>query len=233
MNDYYLTHDLFDPFDPIDLSFEAVSGMGTLTPSKAYDKYRKSASQLALVKSKHEQSGMGTGARGIHESDEVDENGGFEVGGGNDRQDFLHTFSPAILYLWEIAEGHDLLETVLQKINVEHHLDNGVSPEIVTEKKEKSKKKKDTDHEFMKKMFASVNDTNMALFAHNVETMKGAQRDLRRELELAEDHLDDAEEEGNKRKVQRKKRRVAELRVMLDEHNAHMNSYIQNYQTEN
>ena len=50
----------------------------------------------------------------------------------------------AILYLWEIAEGHDLLETVLQKINVEHHLDNGVSPEIVTEKKEKSKKKKDT-----------------------------------------------------------------------------------------
>ena len=86
----------------------------------------------------------------------------------------------------------------------------------------------------MKKMFASVNDTNTALFAHNVETMKGAQRDLRRELELAEDHLDDAEEEGNnERKVQRKKRRVAELRVMLDEHNAHMNSYIQNYQTEN
>ena len=73
----------------------------------------------------------------------------------------------------------------------------------------------------------------MALFAHNVETMKGAQRDLRRELELAEDHLDDAEEEGNERKVQRKKRRVAELHVMLDEHNAHMNSYIQNYQTEN
>lgn len=231
MNDYYLSHDLFDPQEPLDLSYSTVQGMGTLTPSKAYEKYRKSASQLALVKSKHEQSGMGTGARGIHDSDEVDEDGDFVVGGGNDRSNFLDKFSPAILYLWEIAEEHELLKSVLQKIDVEHHLDDGVSPEIVAEKKEKSKKKKDTDREFMKEMFVSVKDTNMALFAHNVETMKGAQRDLKRELELAEDHLDDAEEEGNERKVERKKRRVAELRVMLDEHTTHMNSYIQNYQT--
>ena len=110
--------DLHDDFvAPIDLSFSNVANMGTLTADKAKSKFYKIKNDLILVKCNWEMSGNGDGTmvRNVDKNDLDAEE--IEIFNANDKRNFLHGRSPAVLYLWEKAKEHSLLHSVCQQLD--------------------------------------------------------------------------------------------------------------------
>jgi len=60
----------------------------------------------------------------------------------NDRRLFLKGRSPAVLYLWEKANEHNLLNTVYQQLNDEAAFDSTVDTSALTISTRKDKKRK-------------------------------------------------------------------------------------------
>lgn len=108
--------DLHDDFkESLDLSHAKIEKMGFLTPDKAKAKFFKLKNMLILVKNNWELSGNGDGSMARYVPDDMDKEEA-ELIEGSDRSNFLHGRTPALLYLWNKAEEHDLLRSVCQQL---------------------------------------------------------------------------------------------------------------------
>jgi len=88
---YPMLHEDFS--SAIDLSYKAVSGMGTLDAAKAKSKFLKLKNDLVYVKTNYEKSGNGEGC-----FTNVDDSLEFEQIDGSAKKNFLRGRTPATLY---------------------------------------------------------------------------------------------------------------------------------------
>ena len=111
-------HDLHDEFTTsIDLGYSAVEKMGELTPDKAKKKFFDLKNPLILMKNDYDKSGNGDGSLLEHSANaDLSDPAELQMFNANDKRNYLHQRSPAILYLWEKAEEFKLLNTVCQQI---------------------------------------------------------------------------------------------------------------------
>jgi len=129
----------------MDLSHTEVEAMGDLTPEKAKTKYTKMKNELLVVKNNWEKSGNGDGTLLQQADDTEDDEIMFDA---DDKRNFLQGRSPTLLYLWEKAEEHQLLQTVLQELNKDTAIDSGgKGPNVVRDKSKNNDKNKDKDDE--------------------------------------------------------------------------------------
>jgi K+/H+ antiporter YhaU regulatory subunit KhtT len=139
--------DLHDEFGvEIDLSHDVVQQMGTLTGDKAKQKFSKLKNDLIIVKSNWEISGNGDGSLARVVRDDMDDTE-MELINANDKCNFLQGKSPAVLYLWGMAEQHDLMNTVCQQLNDDSTVDSCLTPPNIMGSGRRNKRKMDFEND--------------------------------------------------------------------------------------
>jgi hypothetical protein len=113
-----------------DCSFEAVSTLQAATPQKIQDIFASMRSNLLRIIQNWERSGQGEGGTDETTSSDAEESGGSAVGNDNvmgglqgraaraleSRAAFLYGRPSYLLYFWEIADRHQLLQSSLQRL---------------------------------------------------------------------------------------------------------------------
>ena len=117
---------------------------------KTKKKFQDLRVQLCQVKIRHQNSGMGDGAKKVdHELLDSDDDSDFNLmGGGSNQADFLGIYKSAVLYLWQRADECDFLQDIVQKLDDEIGLNGGMAATATcttTKIKEKSKEIKDME----------------------------------------------------------------------------------------
>ena len=134
----------FDFVNAIDCSYEQVAGLSPATPQKIEDIIVSIRSDLLRIIPRWEQSGQGEGGRDPQEEEEEDrgddedsvatsdnemsplrQRQGKNIGGLTgrppralqSRASFLNGRPSYLLYYWEVADAHQLLQSSLQRLN--------------------------------------------------------------------------------------------------------------------
>ena len=202
----------------IDITHSAVEKMGILTADKAKSKFFKLKNELIVVKSNWERSGNGDGSRKdntVRDShnphDDAEEE---ELFNANDRRNFLNGKSPAVLYLWEKANEHDLLTSVCQKLDCSSSMDSS-SASKNNRRANKRHRENESDGE-LKEVRALMDRSNEAIERSNLLKQGKLKMDLMALIELHEEKMYrledeiDNEPEGT-RKRERLQRRLQNL----------------------
>ena len=139
-----------------------VSDMGLLTAEKAKDRFIKMKAQVVIVRTKWMASGQGEGSmrnesyfegnnNDMYSDEENEEDREFDVIDGNDKANFLHSSSSAILYLWERADHKGILDAVCQQLSEGCSFDtsNRDSPVHLVSATKKKRKTKGNNMELM------------------------------------------------------------------------------------
>ena len=216
---------------PIDISFEAVSGMGALSPKKAKVKFTGLVAKLNTVKAKWEASGQGIGGRLEGQSDES-ENGTNVIDDENEfgsgalaKADFLNGKTPVVLYLWEFGEKLNVLSAVLQRISGSCGLDGEKGPSLLNQKADKKRGKledeekaeRSQERKLLQQMGRAITATTDALFVFNSEEMKKRICELKERIFDAEDKRDDMVDAGvHGDRIARQDKRIKTLSAVLE-----------------
>lgn len=133
----------FDFVNAIDCSYEQVAGLSPATPQKIEDIIVSIRSDLLRIITRWEQSGQGEGGRDPQEEEEEERGDDDESGTTSDddlsprrrdrstlggltgrppralqsRASFLNGRPSYLLYYWEVADAHQLLQSSLQRLN--------------------------------------------------------------------------------------------------------------------
>jgi hypothetical protein len=184
--------------NPIDLSHKFVEKMGVLTSEKAKDKFSNMRAKLNVIKSNWEASGVGEGSRIHSQNDEGAEDDvlDLELGALDDRQAFLGTGSPSLLYLWQRSDELDVLSTVLQRISVEHSLESGrAAPTLLlsatSSTNETKRKREENDNQFLISMANDVKQSNKIMKETAIMTRISHLESLRQEMFRDRDSVED------------------------------------------
>lgn len=128
--------------------------MGKIDKEKVGQKICELRRDLNTIKQNHELSGMGDGSL---------VNG--EVVEGDNRSAFLMSFSPRVLYFWEMAERHNIM-TYCQHILVKDSACDGDKATSVNDLKKQRKKDRDSNS----KKGEKEEDDNFDNFISSIET---------------------------------------------------------------
>ena len=171
--------DLHNDFnEKIDLSFEKIKNMGTLTADKARSKFFFLKNHLIVLKAKWDTSGNGDGSMAVSEDGNDDDLDETEAAlrdanqhNGNIKANFLQGMSPAVLYLWEKAEEYSLLPTVCQQLSEDTILDSTNDEEETSNPRKKKRKNnanvEDEEREDLKQLCAAMVESNSQMKRSN------------------------------------------------------------------
>jgi hypothetical protein len=83
-----------------------------VNPQKLKEKWADVRGKLVIIVANYEKSGNGSGNR-LDSEEDHGQTSSFTLTDNNDRQNFLGTHKPHLLYFWQLLDDYDLLKTTL------------------------------------------------------------------------------------------------------------------------
>jgi hypothetical protein len=227
--------------EDVDISWEAVKNFGPITGTKVNEMITKMRCTLNLIIAKWEQSGNGDGTLDDEEdSDEFREDGGGRnlpnIGGMDDRANFLHGECLSHLYLWQKSKEHEVFHSVLQRISGDANLTGG-GVKVGGVKRGSTKKgstgagganKRKHDDLLTGDLTGEIRKTSHALQNYNIEMMTNSLRDLENILLDTEDKEDEleADDDATDKQIQRQKKRVTNATAAIKQQEERLAKYL-------
>ena len=209
-----------DFMEEIDITWNAVRNMGTLTREKAYSKHLTHSAALSKIKENYDRSGNGEGNRLTLDDDENGPGIALKISGGDTKASYLGGYESYILYFWQVCELFQFEKRVVQMIDNEYALDNGNIPSATvvnanTKRNKKRKAEKEAaaearkkDDAFLEELKKSITATNLELAQHRLSGMKAEQHKVSEQLfeaEVIEIELIEKNASAARLKVQQRK----------------------------